>query len=562
MPPIHFENIRVQTPTYDEVAAEYQQINAALDASTSLAGDCAAVQQWDQLCRRLATWESLVQLHFNQDTRKEEYKQAREYCDQLRPKLTELAVAMKRRLLASPRRAELEAHFGPQAFALWKAHITTYDPVIEQDLIDEAKLEAEYIELTADVKILFRGETLNLSSIVKFREHPERQVRYDAEKLRWQWYADHQTQLDRIYDDLVKLRTGMARKLGFKSYIELAYQRMCRVDYNQADVERFRAAIREYAVPLAVELRKRQAQNLQVDQLMWWDDGIYDLRGNPAPQGDHDWLIAQAQAMYNVIGCGLDSFFRLLVDGHLMDLKTRDGKAGGGFCTSFPSQGVPFVYANFNGTKGDVEVLTHEIGHAFQCYMSRNQPLSDYLWPTYESCEIHSMSLEFLTLPWVNLFFGREGGERFKRLHLEIALLFLPYGTAIDHFQHLVYEQPDATPAQRHAMWQEMERMYLPWRDYGDLPHLGGGGFWQFQRHIYLAPFYYIDYVLAQTCALQFWVRAEKDFSEAIQAYVALCQRGGEAPFQELARGAGLISPFDEGCLRDVVAKAKADLGV
>lgn len=560
MPAVDFHDISVATPQLEDVAAEYAQIHQALDAATDVAGEIAAVMKWDDLRRRLETWEALVHLRFNQDTKNEAYKQARDYCDELRPKLTELSVILKRRLLASPRRAELEAHFGPQAFALWQANITTYDPVIEADMVREAKLEAEYIELTASARLPFQGETYNLSSIVKFREHPDREVRHAAEKLRWGWYAENRAALDRIYDEQVMLRTKMAQKLGFENYIGLGYQRMARVDYNQYDVERFRAAVREYVVPLGIELRERQAKKLGVDKLMFWDDGLYDPAGNPTPQGDHDWLVAQAQVMYDEMGHGLDDFFRLMVDGHLMDLKNREMKAGGGFCTSFPTHGVPFVYANFNGTKGDVEVLTHEIGHAFQNYMSREQTLIDYLWPTYESCEIHSMGLEFLSLPWVDKFFGQEGAERFRRLHLELSLLFLPYGVAVDHFQHLVYAKPEATPAERHAMWQEVEQMYLPWRDYGDLPHVADGGFWQFQRHIYLNPFYYIDYTLAQTCALQYWVWAEKDFPKAMQSYVQLCQRGGEAPFQQLARGAGLISPFDEGCLRDVVAQAKAVL--
>lgn len=562
MPTITFEEISVPTPTLEAVRGEYAQLFAALDASTTAASDLAVIEKWDELRRRLETWEALVELRFNQDTQNAEYKAARDYRDELRPKLTELAVNMKRRLLNSSRRSELEAAIGRQAFALWQANVTTYDPVIEQDLVREAKLEGDYIELTAAVKIPFQGETYNLSSIVKFREHPDRQVRYDAEKLRWGWYAENREALDRIFDDQVKLRHQMAQKLGFDNYIGLAYQRMCRTDYNQQDVERFRAEVREHVVPLGVELRKRQAAKLGVSPLMFWDDGLYDPQGNPAPQGDHDWLLVEAQKMYDAMGYGLDDFFRLMVDGHLMDLKTREGKAGGGFCTSFPTHGVPYVYANFNGTKGDVEVLTHEIGHAFQNYMSRNQKLVDYLWPTFESCEIHSMGLEFLSLPWVDKFFGKEGGERFKRLHLELSLLFLPYGVAVDHFQHLVYERPEASPAERHQMWQQMEKMYLPWRDYGDLPHVREGGFWQFQRHIYLNPFYYIDYTLAQTCALQYWVWSEKNFAEAMQSYVDLCGRGGEAPFQELARGAGLISPFDEGCLRDVVAKAKTVLAV
>ena len=186
----------------------------------------------------------------------------------------------------------------------------------------------------------------------------------------------------------------------------------------------------------------------------------------------------------------------------------------------------------------------------------------DYLWPTAEACEIHSMGLEFLTWPQMDRFFGSGDGDRFRAIHLEESLLFLPYGVAIDHFQHKVYENPDATPAERHAMWQEMERTYLPWRDYGDLARPGEGGFWQVQLHVYRYPFYYIDYTLAQTCALQFWKRSEEDFAEAMEAYVALCRRGGEAPFQELVKGAGLISPFEPGCLSDVVTHARERMGV
>ena len=261
------------------------------------------------------------------------------------------------------------------------------------------------------------------------------------------------------------------------------------------------------------------------------------------------------------MGGGLGDFFRRMDTGGFLDLDARKGKANGGFCTSFPTHGMPFVYANFNGTKHDVEVLTHEIGHAFQNYSSREQWPMDYFWPTFESCEVHSMGLEFLTWPHMDAFFG-EDGDRFRRFHLTEALTFLPYGTAVDHFQHLIYERPDATPEERHGMWQEMERTYLPWRDYGDLAHPKMGGRWQHQSHIYGSPFYYIDYVLAQTCALQFWAKAEVDRESTMKDYVELCERGGSLPFQALVRSAGLTSPFDAGCLSDVVKRAKGTLGV
>lgn len=556
-----FAEITAATPTAEGVAARYVELEAALAAAQSETEALAVVKAWDGYRRELGTWESLVSLRFNQDTRDEQYKRDRDLCDQLRPKFTDGEVRFKRRLITGPWRGAIEKQFGRQAIALWEANLKTFEPAIENDLVQEAKLESEYTELTASARFPFRGKDLNLSGIVKYRESADRGTRHEAEQVRWQWFANNREPLDRIYDQQVKLRTAMARKLGFPNYIGLGYARMMRVDYDQGDVERFRAAVREDLVPLCSELRKQQAARLGLDKLMFWDETVHDPQGNPAPKDDHDWLVARAQEMFDNLGGGLDDFFRLMTKSRLTDLKNRDGKSPGGFCTSFPTVGLPYIFANFNGTKHDVEVFTHEMGHAFQGYMSREQPLFDYLWPTYESCEIHSMGLEFLAWPEMEKFFG-DDADRFRRIHLEQALLFIPYGVAVDHFQHLVYERPEASPADRFGMWQEVEQLYLPTRDYGDLPHVADGGFWQFQRHIYLNPFYYIDYTLAQTCALQLWVRSQRDFRGTIDAYVQLCRRGGEAPFQELARSAGLVSPFESGCLRDVVGLARKSLAI
>jgi M3 family oligoendopeptidase len=334
---------------------------------------------------------------------------------------------------------------------------------------------------------------------------------------------------------------------------------MRRADYDRRDVEKLRKQVVDEIVPLCNELVERQARVLGIDKFMYWDGDIHDAKGSPRPRGDHDAMIERAQEMFDEIGHGLGDFFRMMCAKGLHDMKSREGKAGGGFCTAFPTYGVPFVFANFNGTKHDVEVFTHEMGHAFQSWSSRHQRVPDYLWPTSESSEIHSMSLEFITFPWMEKFFDDEA-DRFRHAHLTGSLLFIPYGVAVDHFQHLVYENPDATPAQRFEMWREMERTYLPWRDYGDLPHAAEGGFWQMQLHIYLHPFYYIDYVLALVCALQFWVRATKDREAAMRDYVALCARGGEAPFQKLLQDAGLKSPFAPGTLSTIVRQARDQL--
>ena len=553
---INFADIKVETPTIEQVTAEYKNINNALDRAKTKVEKQEALQQWENLRRRLDSWSALTSLHFSQDTTNQAYKQAQEYRDKIQPKLTALEVAMKRRLLNSPDKAELESILGKQAFSLWSADVTTFESVIEADLVEESKLVNQYVQLLASAKIEFQGETVNLSGIRKYTQDSDRNIRYQAEKARWNFFSQHQSQLDSIYDRLVKLRQKMAQKLGYDNYIGLGYKRMQRIDYTEADVESYRNEVVNTVVPLAQKIIAQKAQKLNLDRVNFWDESVFDLQGNPKPQGDHDWMLKQAQQMFDAMHPELGSFFKMMAEGNLIDLKTRAGKAGGGFCTSFPTEGVPYIFANFNDTKSDVEVFTHEMGHAFQAWQSRHLPLIDYLWPTLESCEIHSMSLEFLTWSQMEKFFGKDA-DRFREIHLAESILFLPYGCAVDHFQHLVYANPQATPQERNQMWQQMEARYLPWRQYGDLAYPSQGGLWQEKQHIYCSPFYYIDYTLALCCAMQFWVKAESNFDRALAEYIALCQRGGKAPFQELVSSANLVSPFKPGSLADVVDKAQ-----
>jgi M3 family oligoendopeptidase len=553
---INFADIQVAPPTIKQVTAEYESINQALDQASTTEAKKEALQQWEDLRRRLDTWSALTSLHFSQDTTNEDYKQAQSYADELQPKLTALAVEMKKRLLNSPDLAEFETILGKQAFSLWSADVTAFEPIIEADLVQESKLVNQYVQLLASAKIQFQGETLNLSGIRKYSQDSDRQIRYQAEKARWHFFEQHQSQLDSIYDQLVKLRHSMATKLGYENYIGLGYKRMQRIDYTKADVTNYRQEVVKEVVPLAQKIIAQKAQNLNLDQLNFWDESVFDLQGNPKPQGDHDWMLQQAQTMFDNLHPELGSFFQMMVKGNFIDLKTRPGKAGGGFCTGFPTDGVPYIFANFNGTKGDVEVFTHEMGHAFQAWQSRQLPLIDYLWPTLESCEIHSMSLEFLTWSQMDKFFG-EDASRFRRIHLAESIMFLPYGCAVDHFQHLVYANPEATPQERNQMWQQMESVYLPWRKYEDLTYPAQGGLWQEKQHIYCSPFYYIDYTLASCCAMQFWVKAQSDSTTALDEYIALCQRGGQAPFQTLVSSANLVSPFKSGSLASVVRQAQ-----
>jgi M3 family oligoendopeptidase len=555
----NFEKYELPAPTYEEVAAEYAQITRALDAASTGAGAVAVVERWDNLRRRLSTWTTLVQIRFHQDTRNEQYKKAREYCDELEPKLTNLAVGVKRRLLASPHRPAIEQRFGAHAFNLWACDIAAFDPAIESDLVEQAKLVAEYTELLSSAKFEFLGESLTLSELTKFSEHPERPVRHDASRLKWNWFNENREQFDALFDRLVRLRQTMAQKLGAENFIRVGYQRMQRTDYDYTDVERFRAQVRERVVPLVVELKQRQSRELGIDPLMAWDEGLHDPAGNPKPDGDCDWMKAQASKMFAELGGGMDELYERMLAENLMDLKSREGKSAGGFAEVLFGLRMPFIYANSNGTMKDVTIFAHEMGHAFQMYSSLQRPLMDYVMGTMETCEIHSMGLEFLSWPQMRLFFG-DDADRYRRLHLTQMIEFFPYGVAVDHFQHLVYENPHCTPSDRAAMWQEMERTYQPSLKWGDLAHPASGRRWHAQLHVFGLPFYYIDYTLALTCALQLWVRAAQDRKSTIDTYVHLCHRGGEAPFGELVKSAGLVSPFEEGCLERAVEHARREL--
>ena len=559
MSSLTFDQIAPAAPSFEALEEGSRAVLAELAGARGIEQAMECVRRWDALRSEVSTWDALVHLRFHQDTQDVERKATREAWDDMKPRWTELEIAVKRALLTHPLRAELEEAVGAQAFALWESDALAFDPAIVEDLVGESKLEAEFTALLASAQIEFRGETETLTTLIRHRQDARRDVRHESTAAMWAWFGENSPTLDRIYADLVELRSGMATKLGLKDFVELGYKRMCRVDYSREDVERFRAQVRDEIVPLCTAIGERQARTLEVDELMAWDAPVHDLAGNPKPKGDLEWMLARSSEMFDAMGAELGGFWGSMNGGGFLDLASRKGKAGGGFCTSFPTHGMPFVFANFNGTKGDVEVLTHEIGHAFQNYSSREQWPSDYHWPTYESAEVHSMSLEFLTWPHMEAFF-QDDAARFRRVHLTESITFIPYGTAVDHFQHEIYEQPELTPDQRCELWREMERTYLPGLNWGDVERAAAGARWQAQSHIYTSPFYYIDYVLAQTCALQFWALAEGDRERALEAYVALCGRGGSLPFQALVRSAGLTSPFHEGCLCGVVARARQTL--
>ncbi len=551
---LNFPQFVYERPDTAAMTEAFDSALAQFESANDLPAAEAAIQAMYDLRSQFTTMYNLCMIRHTIDTRDAFYEQENNFFDTAAPQFEALTTRYYRALLDSAQRAELEAKWGQQLFAIAELSLKTFRPEVLEDLQEENRLSSEYTKLKATAEIEFEEKTYNLSSIIVKEIDQDRSVRRRATAAKIDWFARHSAEMERIFDDLVKVRHRIARKLGFDNFVGLGYARMLRTDYTAEMVAVFRKQIEDHIVPLTTRLYKRQAQRLGLEQLAHYDEGLRFPEGNPQPQGEAEWIIEKAGKMYRELSPDTDAFFRFMRERKLMNLLAQDGKATGGYCTYIDAYKAPFIFSNFNGTSGDIDVLTHEAGHAFQVYSSRHVGISEYNWPTYEACEIHSMSMEFFTWPWMEEFFG-EATERYRFGHLSGALSFLPYGVAVDEFQHWVYEHPEASPAERNAAWRDLEKRYLPHRDYEGNAYLEAGGYWQKQNHIFSSPFYYIDYTLAQICAFQFWLRDRQDHDAAWADYVKLCRAGGSRSFLRLVELAGLRSPFDPAAVREVVAE-------
>ncbi|TQR44415.1 M3 family oligoendopeptidase [Paenibacillus popilliae] len=547
-----FSDYTYVRPDAKLIEQQIKQLISSFEAAESFEQQDRIMSDINKLRSEFDTQAQLVSIRHSIDTNDEFYKAEQEYMDEVGPVIQEYITDYYRALVNSKYRAELEAKWGVQLFQLAEKMLKTFSPEIIEDLQLENKLSTEYSQLIASAKVLFEGEERTLAQLTPFELSTDRDMRKRASEAKFGFMSENEAKFDRIYDDLVKVRTKIAKKLGYENYVQLGYDRMCRTDYNAEMVANFRAQVLEHIVPAATKLKERQGNRIGVDQMYFYDESFNFKTGNATPKGDPDWIVQNGAKMYAELSPEMNEFFTFMRENELMDLVSKKGKQSGGYCTFLSEYGAPFIFSNFNGTSGDIDVLTHEAGHAFQVYESRHFEVPEYNWPTYEAAEIHSMSMEFFTWPWMELFF-QEDTEKYKFAHLADALLFIPYGVTVDEFQHFVYSNPEATPAERKAAWRDIEKKYLPHRDYEGNDYLERGGFWQKQGHIYQSPFYYIDYTLAQLCAFQFWKRMNEDWKSAWADYLKLCRAGGSQSFTGLVQVSGLISPFEDGCIASVI---------
>lgn len=555
-----FEEWPYKVPDFDKAVETMGAYIEKMRKASSQEEALAIYEEVGKFSDELADDVTHIQVLFTLETNNETYVNDMQLINEKMPLLQAGATEFAKAMLESPYRPYLEEKLGKYLFLMQEYALKGFDPCIIEELQKESELSMQYDALIASIEIPYKGEKYNLAQMGKFLSSDDREVRKEASEAYYSTLEGVRSSIEDIYDELVHVRDTMAKKLGYKNYVELGYIKMGRYDYDAKMVAAYREAIRKNVTPLYGELIREQMKRIGIA-----DPKIYDLSmmfadGNPLPRGTTEEKVENAKKMYDAMSKETSEFFRFMVDHHLLFLEAKPGKQMGGYMTYFPVKKVPIIFSNFNGTSGDVDVLTHEFGHSFQAYLSRDIEISEYRSPTMESCEIHSMSMEFFAEPYMDLFF--DNPEKYRYEHLEGAITFLPYGVTVDEFQHWVYEHPYCSKEERNKIWHELELKYTPEKVEieKDCAYLMNGGRWLTQGHIFDSPFYYIDYTLAQVMAFQFFNLDRADHKKAWEMYINLCKLGGRYPFCQLVKEAGLEVPFEEGVLEKTIAPLKGVL--
>ena len=548
---------------FSEMTYTRPDINALLARCKQLAAKAADAQDGDALIQvyyeqsrafaDYTTASQLANIHYTCDTRDAYWKAEQDFFDANGPAVTNASVEISRAFLANPHVEALTEHFGTTCVAGMKNAVLGMDDRTVELQQEFNALVSQYQQIYGGALVELDGKQLTIPQLGPYKEDLDPAVRRAAYEAEAGYFDAHRDELDTLYTKIVKNLNQQAKVLGYKDYSELSYVRMNRIGYGQAEIQAFRDQVARDVVPELQKVMAMRAKRTGITHPTFTDLPIIFKDGNPKPIPGYQARMDAARTMYHELSPETAEFIDFMQDNELFDVESRPGKMSGGYMTSLPSYKAPFIFANWNDTSGDVDVLTHECGHAFEGFVAERDPAipADLECPGMESAEIHSMAMEFLTAPWHHLLFGRDT-DKYALLHAEDSFVFLAYGCEVDEFQHIMYQNPDLTPDERNAEWLKLEKKYRPWIDFDNLPFYGRGAGWQRQLHIYECPFYYIDYCLSTMAALQFFLLSLTDHKDAWARYLRLVRRAGTASYTELLETAGLKVPFEEGSIKGI----------
>ena len=548
---------------FNEMTYTRPDIDALLARCRVLAAKAAAAPDGDALVQlyyeqseafaEYNTAANLANIHYTCDTRDAYWKAEQDFFDANGPAVTNASVEISRAFLANPHVDALTEKFGSTCVAGMKNAVLSMDDRTVELQQQFNALVSRYQQIYGGALVELDGKQLTIPQLGPYKEDLDPAVRRAAYEAEAGYFDAHRAELDELYGQIVQNLNAQARVMGYHDYSELSYVRMNRIGYGPEEIRKFRDQVANDVVPQLQKVMALRAKRTGIAHPAFTDLPILFRDGNPKPIPGYKARMDAARTMYHELSPETAEFIDFMQDNELFDVESRPGKMSGGYMTSLPSYKAPFIFANWNDTSGDVDVLTHECGHAFEGYVAERDPAipADLECPGMESAEIHSMAMEFLTAPWHHLLFGQDT-DKYALLHAEDSFVFLAYGCEVDEFQHIMYQNPDLTPDERNAEWLKLEKKYRPWIDFDNLPFYGRGAGWQRQLHIYEGPCYYIDYCLSTMAALQFFLLSLTDHKDAWARYLRLVRRAGTASYTELLETAGLKVPFEEGSIKGI----------
>ena len=546
-----FSEMKYERPDYELTSGRMNAILDEMEKADNKADFLKLFEQLNQERVHVITMNILCSIRHSINTADEFYDQETSYWDETSPQYEVIEDRMRKICHNVSFKEDLYDVIPETFFKLNECKMKAFDEKIVPLMVEENRLVTEYGKLKASAKIEFDGQILNLAEIARICECQDRQKRKAASEAKYAWYESHESRFDEIYDRMVRVRTEMAHMLGYKDYVELGYYRMNRLDYNREMVAGYRKQILDYVTPLSCRIYDRQKERVGYDRLEYYDLAYQFDSGNPIPKGSAEDLVEAAVNMYHEMSPETAEFIDMMKNDELWDLIARPNKEMGGYETEIPEYKSQFIFSNFNGTSGDVDVLTHEAGHAFQTFMAKDITIPDVSCPTMESAEIDSMSMEFFAYPWMENFF-KEDTAKYRYAHMCGTITFLPYGVLVDHYQEEIYSHPEWSIEERKQCWRNLEKMYQPYKNYEECPFLEKGTWWYQQGHIQ-GPFYYIDYTLAQVVAQQFFIRMDQKDETYWEDYKTILKLGGTKSFTQLVKAAHLTVPFEDGCIERIM---------
>jgi oligoendopeptidase F len=441
-----------------------------------------------------------------------------------------------------------------------KNHVKLFRPENVALETEEAKLSQQYQKLIGAQTVSFRGEEKTLVQMGRYLEEPDRALRQDA----WEHVAKRRLQdvdkCEEIFDALIQLRQKIAENAGFENYRDFMFGKMGRFDYTPENCFQFHDAVEKEIMPAVREIQNERKWQLKLEKLRPWDLAV-DPHNRAAlkPFAEVGEMVSRTQKIFNHLDAELAADFRQLQDLKLLDLDNRKGKAPGGYQSTLNEARVPFIFMNAIGLQRDVETLLHEAGHAFHAQATRDEDLYAYRSAPIEFCEVASMAMELLGNEFLEEFYPVAEANRARKTHLEGIIGFFPWMAVVDAFQHWIYTHAGHTRAERQAAYlQLMDRFG------GDVDFSGCEAAraysWQRQLHIFLHPFYYVEYGIAQLGALQVWANSRRDKAKALNDYKKSLALGGSRPLPELFAAAGCKFQFDAATIKPLIELAGTEL--